>query len=111
MGNVVEEIKRNKALQAGMNDKVMQKYNDTKHFIESKGVYNILYRTLVHLLPADRHVDYELHMEGGSYTNNKKVVVGLGTQFDQELGEKFIAFMGDDSNSIHERTNKNRLSA
>lgn len=76
MGNVLEDMKRVETLK-GMDQETRQKYRNTKCFIENKAVYNILYRTVVHLLPVNRHVDFELHMVGGSYTNNQKVVVGV----------------------------------
>lgn len=75
MGSVVEEFVNRKAVEEGLMTAQQKAYNDTKHFIESKGVYNILKRTIFHLLPSRVPYDFELKMDGGSYTNGRKIVV------------------------------------
>lgn len=75
MGNVVEEQKRKEAMRLGLDPLELKKFQKTKTFIESQGVYRILYRNIKHLLTVDKKVDFELKMEGGSYTDGQKIVV------------------------------------
>ena len=77
MGNIVEEIIKRNALEEGLIQAEKEKYLKTKKFIESKGVYNILKRTTIHLLSQNKPVDFHLYMDGGSYTDGNKIVVGV----------------------------------
>lgn len=77
MGNIVEEIIKRNALEEGLSQTEQEKYLKTKKFIESKGVYNILKRTITHLLTVNKKVDFHLYMDGGSYTDGDKIVVGV----------------------------------
>ena len=79
MGNIVEEITKRKALKLGLSIEEFKKYEKTKKFIERKSVSNILKRTTIHLLPAGKgkEVEFFLKMDSGSYTDGKKLVVGV----------------------------------
>ena len=77
MGNIVEEIIKRNAIRNGLSEEEKNKYRKTKKFIESKGVYNILKRTITHLLSTNKKVEFYLHMDSGSYTDGKKIVVGV----------------------------------
>lgn len=59
-------------------DPTQEKYEKTKKFINRAGVYNILNRTVTHLLPnRTKDTFLELNMGGGSYTDGRKIVVGV----------------------------------
>lgn len=77
MGNIVEEIVKRNKLNEGLSSEEKKKYERTRYFIESKGVYNILKRTITHLLTRNLKVDFHLYMDSGSYTDGKKIVVGV----------------------------------
>lgn len=80
MGNIVEEHNKRQVelnIRESKKRSEHKKFQETKRFIENRGVYNILKRTMTHLLPIGCKVDFFLNMHGGSYTDGKQIVVGL----------------------------------
>ena len=80
MSNIYEEIEREKLLAAGagLDHDQKKSYEDTRKFITRQSVYNILYRTIIHLLPAGHpKVKFRLVMDSGSFTDSKSITVGV----------------------------------
>jgi|HigsolmetaAR206D_1030411.scaffolds.fasta_scaffold00003_188 nitric oxide reductase activation protein len=78
MSNIFEEIERARLLMAGLDHDTKKRYDDTRRFIARQSVYNILYRTIIHLLPAGHpKVKFRLLMDSGSFTDSKSITVGV----------------------------------
>lgn len=60
----------------------LKKYEKTIQFVRSRAVYNILRRTITHLLPRNmKKPKFQLNMAGSSYTDWEEIVVGLPRYF------------------------------
>ncbi|RKO61683.1 hypothetical protein [Caldibacillus debilis] len=78
MSNILEEIERARLLMVGLDHDEKNRYEDTRRFITRQSVYNILYRTIIHLLPAGHpKVEFRLLMDSGSFTDSKSITVGV----------------------------------
>lgn len=60
----------------------LKKYEKTIQFVRSRAVYNILRRTITHLLPRNmKKPKFQLNMADRSYTDWEEIVVGLPRYF------------------------------
>lgn len=82
MSKTIKERSSISMLTKGLNSDSLKKYEKTSQFVRSRAVYNILRRTITHLLPRNmKKPKFQLNMGGSSYTNWEEIVVGVPRYF------------------------------